>query len=225
MLKRVPEPDLMEKKEQAYAYACADFSDSNQLFLGKLFEFYSFTDQTEILDVGCGDGEIPIAIYKKTKSKITALDGSSAMLDEFSKKMSDNNIDDIKIIRKRYEDINLEEKNFDILISNSVLHHVKSPKQFWEKSLQLVRQHGYIILMDLFRPSSESDLLTILDRYGGNNPVLLKDFENSLRAAYTPEEVEAQISAFPDTSSSVKVISDRHFFVTIEIKNDSLFKT
>ena len=72
-MKRVPEPDLMEQKEQAYAYANADFSNSNELFLEKLFEFYSITDETKILDVGCGDGEIPIEIYKKTKSKITCL--------------------------------------------------------------------------------------------------------------------------------------------------------
>ena len=208
----------MEQKEQAYAYANADFSNSNELFLEKLFEFCSITDETKILDVGCGDGEIPIEIYKKTKSKITVLDGSSAMIDELSKKMSANNIDDIKIIQRRYEDAHLAEKSFDILISNSVLHHVKSPKQFWEKSFNLVRQQGHILLMDLFRPSNEHELLTILDKYGGNNPVLLNDFENSLRAAYTPYEVEGQLSSFPGISSSVKAISDRHFFVTIEIK-------
>lgn len=217
-MKRVPEPDLMEQKEQAYAYANADFSNSNELFLEKLFESCSITDETKILDVGCGDGEIPIEIYKKTKSKITVLDGSTAMLDEFSKKMSANNIDDIKIIQRRYEDTHLPEKSFDILISNSVLHHVKSPKKFWEKSFNLVRQQGHIVLMDLFRPSNEHELLTILDKHGGNNPVLLNDFENSLRAAYTPYEVEVQLSSFPSISSSVKAISDRHFFVTIEIK-------
>ena len=217
-MKRVPEPDLMEQKEQAHAYANADFSNSNELFLEKLFEFCSITDETKILDVGCGDGEIPIEIYKKTKSKITALDGSSAMLDEFSKKMSANNINDIKIIQRRYEDTQLGEKSFDILISNSVLHHVKSPKLFWEKSFNLVRQQGHIVLMDLFRPSNEHELLTVLDKYGGDNPVLLNDFENSLRAAYIPDEVEGQLSSFHNISSSVKAISDRHFFVTIEIE-------
>ena len=48
--------------------------------------------------------------------------------------------------------------------------------------------------------------------------MLLNDFEHSLRAAYTPDEVEGQLSSFPNISSSVKAISDRHFFVTIEIE-------
>ena len=74
------------------------------------------------------------------------------------------------------------------------------------------------MLMDLFRPSNEHELSSVLDKYGGNNPVLLNDFENSLRAAYTPNEVEGQLSSFSNISSSVKAISDRHFFVTIEIK-------
>ena len=68
-MKRVPEPDLMEQKEQAHAYANADFSNSNELFLERLFEFCSITDETKILDVGCGDGEYQSKYTARPKVK------------------------------------------------------------------------------------------------------------------------------------------------------------
>ena len=70
--------------------------------------------------------------------------------------------------------------------------------------------------MDLFRPETESSLIKTLKTYGGNDPVLLKDFENSLRAAYTIDEVQEQLQKSRASSYNVKPISDRHFFVTIE---------
>jgi len=184
----------METKEQASAYAQANFAESNSLFLKKLFESYPVSNETKILDVGCGDGEIPIAIYKRKNSHITALDGSSLMLNELTRKMSINKINNIKVVCQKYEDNDFEEKSFDLVISNSVLHHVKSPINFWEMSLNLIKHNGRIIVMDLFRPTDEKYLLNILNQYGGASHVLKKDFENSLRAAYTIQEVEDQLS-------------------------------
>ena len=208
----------METKEQASAYAQANFVESNALFLENLFESYPVSNKTKILDVGCGDGEIPIAIYKRKNSHITVLDGSSFMLNELARKMSLHKINDIKVYCQRYEDSDFEQKSFDLIVSNSVLHHVKSPINFWEMSLKLIKDNGRIIVMDLFRPTDEKYLSKILNQYGGTSHVLKKDFENSLRAAYTIQEVEDQLSSFSQISSSVKCISDRHFFAKIELK-------
>jgi len=208
----------METKEQASAYAQANFVESNALFLENLFESYPVSNKTKILDVGCGDGEIPIAIYKRKNSHITVLDGSSFMLNELARKMSLHKINDIKVYCQRYEDSDFEQKSFDLIVSNSVLHHVKSPINFWEMSLKLIKDNGRIIVMDLFRPTDENYLFNILNQYGGTSHVLKKDFENSLRAAYTIQEVEDQLSSFSQISSSVKCISDRHFFANIELK-------
>ncbi len=208
----------METEEQAYAYAQANFVESNALFLEKLFKSYPVSNKTKILDVGCGDGEIPIAIYKLKNSHITVLDGSLFMLNELTRKTSLNKINDIKVVCQKYEDNDFEEKSFDLVISNSVLHHVKSPISFWEMSLKLIKDNGRLIVMDLFRPADEIYLSNILNQYGGKNDVLKKDFENSLRAAYTIQEVEDQLSSFSQISYLVKCISDRHFFANIELK-------
>ena len=84
--------------------------------------------------------------------------------------------------------------------------------------IRLVRATGIIFVMDLIRPQNESALSNILNKYGGKDPILLNDFENSLRAAYTLTEVKEQLSEFKSISFDAKLISDRHFFVTIESK-------
>ena len=64
MLKRIPEPDLMDSDEQAQAYASADFSDANKIFMSNMLSVTSSLHGKTILDVGCGDGEIIIDIKK-----------------------------------------------------------------------------------------------------------------------------------------------------------------
>ena len=64
-MKRVPENELMLSRKQALAYASADFSDSNQLFVKNIISQVSIPKDFKILDVGCGDGEIPIMLLEK----------------------------------------------------------------------------------------------------------------------------------------------------------------
>ena len=69
--------------------------------------------------------------------------------------------------------------------------------------------------MDLARPESNVHLESTLSKYGGSDPILLRDFENSLRAAYTIDEVKSQLSGFSQVKFNIKSVSDRHFFATI----------
>ena len=206
----------MDTREQARSYASADFAGANKLFLDMLQKRIKVTAQTKLLDIGCGDVEILIQIHKLLQCNITALDGSKCMLDELNQKLKIHNINEVKVVNEKLETNSLVNKSFDIVISNSVLHHVKSPSLFWENIIDLTKPGGSIAVMDLFRPDTESSLAQTLKTYGGEDPVLLKDFENSLRAAYTIDEVQEQLQKSRASSYIVKPISDRHFFVTIE---------
>lgn len=206
----------MDTKEQARSYASADFAGANKLFLETLQKRIKVTAQTKLLDIGCGDGEILIQIHNMLQCNITALDGSKCMLDELKQKLKIHNINDVVVVNEKLETNSLLNKSFDLIISNSVLHHVKSPSLFWENVIDLTKPGGFIAVMDLFRPETESSLIKTLKTYGGNDPVLLKDFENSLRAAYTIDEVHEQLLKSRAITYHVKPISDRHFFVTID---------
>ncbi len=217
-MRRIPEPELMQSIEQAYAYSCADFSESNNLFIDNLFSLTSINDKTKILDIGCGDGEIPIKIYKKRVCDITAVDGSEAMLEHFHRKLDINKISSIKIIKTIINDRLFINDKFDIVMNNSLIHHIDDIDSFWKNLIRLIKDDGIILCMDLKRPNDEIHLNKLLQRYGGDNNTLKRDFENSLRASYTIEEVKTQLTKIDNISFSIKSVSDRHFFVTIELK-------
>ena len=217
-MRRIPEPELMESTEQAHAYSSADFSESNNLFIKNLFSEAIINTQTKILDLGCGDGEIPIKIFKKQACDITAVDGSGAMLNEFRNKLKLNKINEIKIYKGLIDEHLFTQEKFDIVISNSLVHHIRDIRSFWHNLIRLVNFSGLIICMDLKRPTGEDNLQAILKKYGGSNRVLLRDFENSLRASYTVYEIEEQLISIDKISFSIKAVSDRHFFVSIRLK-------
>ena len=205
----------MESEAQAVSYAQADFSESNQIFISNLLQQTSINSETKILDVGCGDGEIPIMLVKKTQCKITAIDGSENMLKQFTLKKEKQNIKNIKIYKKLINNELFPENVFDLVINNSVLHHISDVYLFWQNLIRLIGSRGKIFLMDLVRPESNAQLENTLSKYGGSDPILLKDFENSLRAAYTIDEVRSQLSDFSQVTFNIKSVSDRHFFATI----------
>jgi ubiquinone/menaquinone biosynthesis C-methylase UbiE len=220
---RVPEKELMCSNEQAASYANANFSESNNLFINNTFQHVKIDNYTKLLDVGCGDGEIPIRISKETDCEITAIDGSQAMLNEFKKKIDKNNVRNIFLHKKLIDQNLFIDKSFDVIICNSVLHHVSDLSLFWNTIFRLTRKNGIICLMDLERPKSNKEMDDILLKYGGKDPILLDDFKNSLKAAYTINEVSQQLDSYSNISFNIKAISDRHFFVNIEMTDDTVY--
>ncbi len=208
----------MDSDEQAQAYANADFSDANKIFLSNMLSVTSSLDGKAILDVGCGDGEIIINIRKRFGCNLTAIDGSASMLKQFLLKSVKNNIQDVFVINERIEKHPFKNNSFDFVICNSLLHHLKDPQLFWKKVIDITKPGGYVFAMDLVRPHSLMSLNNILQKHGNDNQVLMKDFKNSLMAAYTVNEVEEQISIFKGIKSIINIVSDRHFFVTIHVE-------
>jgi ubiquinone/menaquinone biosynthesis C-methylase UbiE len=220
---RVPEKELMCSNEQAASYANANFTESNNIFINNTFQHVKIDIYTQLLDVGCGDGEIPIRISKETDCEITAIDGSQAMLNEFKKKIKKNNIKNIFLYKKLIDHNLFLGKSFDVITCNSVLHHVSDLSLFWNTIFRLTRKNGIICLMDLERPKSNKEMDYILLKYGGKDPILLDDFKNSLKAAYTINEVSQQLDGYNNISFNIKPISDRHFFVNIVMTDDTVY--
>ena len=85
----------------------------------------------------------------------------------------------------------------------------------WKTLWKGAAKGAHVFMMDLRRPTSTQEASAIVERYAANEPEILKrDFDASLCAAFTPEEVRSQLKDAGLTALQVEVISDRHLTIS-----------
>jgi hypothetical protein len=108
----------------------------------------------------------------------------------------------------------LEERGYDAILSKDLLHHLPDPSVLWKEAGRLGRSGAAVFVMDLLRPSSPADARRLVDSVAASeDPILQQVFYNSLCAAFTLDEVRAQLVAAELTLGVTKV-SDRHMLVS-----------
>lgn len=217
-MKRRPEPELMEGEDQALAYAEADFSDANERFLDLLTGLGPGTlDGSRALDLGCGPADIVIRFLRKYPgARCDALDGSPAMLAH-----ARGALDALPGVAPRCRLLchtlpcpELGTAHYDLILSNSLLHHLHDPQVLWRTIRESARPGALVLVMDLMRPASAGWAEALVESYAADAPDVLKnDFRNSLFAAFEPQEVQAQLTAAGLDTLEVGVVSDRHLAV------------
>jgi cyclopropane fatty-acyl-phospholipid synthase-like methyltransferase len=215
MMERVLEAELMEDPEQAAAYAAADFSPENQGFVDRFEEYFPGFSGRRVLDAGCGPADIPIRFARRYPScHLTAVDASMAMIRLAEQAVSQAGLGDRIALRCERFDAVPGANVFDAVLSNSLLHHLPNPLQFWHKLRQLVKPGSPVLIMDLLRPDSPEAAQAIVERYASGAPaVLRRDFFNSLMAAFTEDEVTTQLARLNLTRLLIDVVDDRHWVV------------
>ena len=215
-MKRKLEKEIMDNKEQVDAYAHANFSESNTLFINKVTDD-NFFKLNNILDLGCGPADIPIELAKtNSKIKIIAVDGSKSMI-AYAKKQIKllNLLKRITLVNSKLPGIKktVKDKTFDIIISKDLLHHLPNPWIFWEEIKGLSHKGTVIYVMDLLRPKNKNDAKKMVDSVSNNESKILKtDFYNSLLAAFTIKEIKHQLKT-ANVKFDIKKIGNRHFLV------------
>ena len=212
---RIPEPELMDDPKQAEAYARADFEAENLGFIERFKEYFPEFSQGTVLDLGCGPGDIPIRFAKFYPAcQVIGIDASTPMIQLGEQAVKEAGLSDRITLRcDRYEEVP-GARIADAVISNSLLHHLPNPLQFWQKIRQLVRPGAPVLVMDLLRPDSPEAAQAIVDQYAANEPdILRRDFYNSLLAAFTEDEIGSQLARMNLTRLLIDVPDDRHWVV------------
>lgn len=207
----------MDDPAQASAYARADFADVNRVFVERFLARFPDVQDGTILDLGCGPCDIPVRLARAVPGcRVVAVDASGPMLDQARSVVKSNDLAGrIDLVRARVPSLCVRPgKTFDALVSNSLLHHLPDPEDFWESVKRVVRPGGPVLVMDLARPESEERAREIVrSAAAGEEAILKRDFFRSLLAAFTPGEVAAQLERAGLGHLEVAMVSDRHWAV------------
>ena len=217
-MQRIVEPELMNDKVQAEAYANADFEQAEKLFIDTFKLHFPCTEiEGNILDLGCGPGNISFRLANHfPNTNVTGVDGSVEMIklanERKKAKISLNN--NVTFITGIIPGNVIPQVHYSSIVSNSLLHHLHHPEVLWTTIKQHALPNTKILIVDLFRPSSRENALAMVNKYAANEPeILQRDFYNSLLAAFTATEIEQQLLAADLTELKLKIISDRHIAI------------
>lgn len=208
----------MADPAQARAYAEADFSESNGLFVELFRRLHGGPFGGRALDLGCGPGDIPIRLTRACPAaRIDAVDGAEAMLALARTAVAADAglAARIRWICARIPSAEaMPAAPYDAVLSNSLLHHMADPLDLWRAVREAGRPGAAVLVMDLARPEDAAGVDRVLAAHAAGAPELLwSDFRNSLFAAYTVAEVRDQLAAAGIAGMSVAMVSDRHLAV------------
>ncbi|MFM8524698.1 MAG: class I SAM-dependent methyltransferase [Cyanobacteriota bacterium] len=214
-MERICEPELMEGEEQVEAYAAADFSSSDQAAVTRILELWAeqgrSTSPERIVDLGCGPGNLTLPLAEHLpQAEVLGLDGSGAMLAEARRRCPGAR----PAFRKAtLPDLPADLGRFELLVSNSLLHHLHDPGVLWAALSALAAPGAVVVVKDLRRPADPEAVEALVQRHAATAPpVLQRDYRASLHAAFRPEEVEQQLlqAGLP---LQVRALEDRYLEV------------
>jgi 2-polyprenyl-3-methyl-5-hydroxy-6-metoxy-1,4-benzoquinol methylase len=110
---------------------------------------------------------------------------------------------------------------FDVVMSNSIVHHIPEPRDVLAEAWRLVKRGGMLFVRDLERPASSARVAELVARYATvpEGPPEVRAmhgrqrglFEASLRAALTAHEVRLIVEPLGIATDAVRTTSDRHW--------------
>ncbi len=214
-MQRIPEPELMDDPAQAQAYASADFSAPHDAFVAHFAARFPNFSTGRVLDLGCGAADITLRFARAfPEARMVGVDGAEAMLVLARAAVTRAGCAErIALWHRRLPDAALEIQ-FDAVLSNSLLHHLRDPSVLWQTLKQAAKPRAPVCVMDLLRPASIEEAAQLTAHYAADAPeVLRRDFFNSLCAAYRADEVRAQLREADLAHLQIETVSDRHLLI------------
>ena len=217
-MERLPEPELMNDPAQAKAYAHADFEDAHSAIVAHFCRIFGKHEKPHtVLDLGCGPADISIRFARLYPDcRIDALDGAHFMLEQARTRIEHAGLQhQISLHLQCLPDCELPQKNYQAIVSNSLLHHLHDPQDLWTTIRRYAVPGTAIFICDLYRPQTLGQAEDLVSRYAAGEPeILRRDFHNSLLAAFTPDEVQDQLDTAGLQGLKLEPISDRHLLVS-----------
>ena len=142
-----------------------------------------FIKKPDLLIAGCGTGRHPILAGKQYFTKnIDAIDISLSSLSYAKRKAIENKID-INFFECDILNVSQLEKEFDVIESIGVIHHMEDPKRGLKKLVNVLKRNGFIKI-GLYSSIARKDINLLRHKIRNENknlsPENIKNFRNNL---------------------------------------------
>jgi ubiquinone/menaquinone biosynthesis C-methylase UbiE len=204
-LPRVPEPEAMDDSAEVEAYASAaaqaHLDAIDDTFVEHAMRLVAAKERGRALDIGTGPGQIVVKLARRLMLwKFTGVDRSQAMIAQANANLAAGGGALAGRVEFQVADGNrlpFHDHSFDFVMCNSVLHHVAEPQKLFSEMARLAKPGGAILLRDLRRPRRFAYRLHVW-RHGRHYArTMRKLFCDSVRSAYTVEELQKMLEASP----------------------------
>jgi ubiquinone/menaquinone biosynthesis C-methylase UbiE len=215
IMERMLEPEVMDTWEEAIDYDTMDFTNVNTAFAAEAIALGP-KKQALVLDAGTGTGRIPVLICEMTPQwQIVAIDLAANML-----KIASEHIKQAKLQQQiscelvDAKKLPYADGIFDMVISNSLVHHLPEPRSFFQEIKRVTKPHSGILIRDLIRPENEVTMNALVANIGSEyNSHQQKLFRDSLQAALTIDEVKQLVSSVKLAGVEIYQSSELHWTV------------
>ena len=211
-MQRVTEPEVMDSPQEAIEYDAMDFLEVNTAFAQLAVELGPRAGL--ILDAGTGPARIPILmVQQRPQWQVIGIDLAQSMLEVGQKNIEQSGLQSqIQLELVDAKQLPYPDAHFDMVVSNSLVHHLPHPLPFLRELKRVLKPNGGILLRDLMRPDSLETLEAIVEREAGDCNERQKGlFRDSLHAAFTLEEVQDLLQQAGLIGIKVYASSDRHW--------------
>jgi ubiquinone/menaquinone biosynthesis C-methylase UbiE len=212
---RQPEPELMDLEHEAQAYAAADFSDVNAAFVDRLLSLAWNFDVARCIDLGAGPADIAIRLaQQRAEWHIDAVDAAEPMIALARVAVAQAGVRNVRLHLADAKQTKLA-AGYDVIFSNSLLHHLPDPLPMWREIRRLARSGAIVLVRDLIRPATYDLAEEIVEQYAGRESDTLKqEYYRSLLSAFTPAEMREQLEEAGLSELEIRQASDRHVDVS-----------
>lgn len=211
-MERVLEPEVMDTLQEAVEYDAMDFTEVNTAFAQRAIELGSQSGL--VLDAGTGTARIPIFIcQQRPQWQVIGIDLAKNMLLIGSKNVEQAGLQkQIALELVDSKQLPYPDGQFEMVISNSLVHHLPDPLPFFLEIKRVLKPNGAILIRDLIRPADEAIMNAMVDSIGTDYDEHQKKlFRDSLHAAFTLDEVNELMQKAGLEGVKVYQSSDRHW--------------
>jgi ubiquinone/menaquinone biosynthesis C-methylase UbiE len=212
VLERRLEPEVMDTEEDAAEYETIRNDDVNAEFVLRATEIAP--GARDVLDLGTGPGHIAVLFAKANPTAhVTATDLAEQMLLLARRNVGNEGLaDHITVLRRDAKATEFNDASFDLVLSNSLVHHIPEPLFFFRELKRVSRPGAGIFVRDLLRPENKHVLEQFVHRYASDcNAYQRRMFADSLHAALTLDEVRSYCAQAGLEGVTVSQTSDRHW--------------